>query len=177
MSKIWIYIYGRDPFYINQYPDSFVVWSHLHAFLACGLQPNINNEHSHSLEIWPENGVRHIVTSWILFGPHMKRIVPIRMEPWGHIWSDWSQIGTGPWGGNVKSFERHIWPWPLIYWPGNDTRHIVTSWVKFVLHIKWTGQIDTEPRAWQKIGMTLDRWPGNSVRIGQSWSHGAYTTK
>ena len=43
-----------------------------------------------------------------------------------------------------QNFERPLWPWPLTFWPGNGARHILTSWVACVPHMKWIGPIRTE---------------------------------
>ena len=93
------------------------------------------------LTFWPWNGVRHIITSWVVCVPHMKWIGPIRTEPRS---------------GHGQNFERPLWPWPLTFWPGYSARHILTSWVVCVPHMKWICPIRDEASGWtrQKLRTT-----------------------
>ena len=37
-----------------------------------------------------------------------------------------------------------LWPWPLTFWPGNVTRHIINSWFVFVPHMRLIHEIRTK---------------------------------
>ena len=68
-----------------------------------------------TFQFWPGNGARHIITSLVVFVPHMKKI---------------GQIGTGTWGGFRKkwttslilTFDISTWKWCSTHRPSDGDR-------------------------------------------------------
>ena len=109
--------------------------------------------------LWGHNGAH--------FGPTGPRWAPC--WPHEHCYlgplSQWHQEIVDQWSTGImprlQKFEWPMWPWPLIYWTGNDTWHISPSRIVFVPNMNIIHEIGNETHnRWHagKMDSPMDRW-------------------
>ena len=56
---------------------------------------------------------------------------------------DWWSTKIPP--AQLQKLKWPVWPWALTYWPRNNVRHIIPSWVVFLPHMDIIHEIGNEP--------------------------------